>query len=395
LDTAWTATDKLYRQFTYVQLLGIVLTALLKASWHKEYGDSLLSPNLLTTWFLFAVLFVCSLIDLTRGGKVKKSVFLGIELAVTLLCALYAGPRLFAVLYVLIIAKAALLFPLAAVVFMIVLTLTVHWSLIEWRRMHANRQAIAGIEQPHPRLALLEAEGQVLALVVLCFGAGLARALAAEQKSRAEAERLAAEVHDLAVRLERTRIARDIHDSLGHTLTSLNIQLDVARKLQERDPEKARESLIAAKALASQSLSDVRAVVHSIRDAEFDFTQALDTLIAKSRQSGAFNIELECEVSAVPSPLAHHFFCIVQECLTNVQRHAHATAVAIKLKQQASHLLLEINDNGCGFSYGDKSAGFGIKGMRERAESMGGTLAVETEKAQGTTVSVCVPLRAG
>jgi len=395
LNNAFSSNEKLYRQFTVLQLLGIVLTASLKASWHWEFGDSLTSPHLLATWYLFSLLFLVSLFDLTRGGKLEKTVLILIELAITLLCAVYAGPRLFAVLYVLIVARAALMFPLAAVVSIIILTLTVHWSLIEWRRLHPSHRAMGATDLPHPRIALLEAEGQVLALVVLCFGAGLARALAAEQKSRAEAERLAAEVQDLAVTLERTRIARDIHDSLGHTLTSLNIQLDVARKLQERDPEKARQSLIAAKALASQSLSDVRAVVHSIREAEFDFNQALDALITKTQQSDALNIKLECEVSTVPSPLAHHFFCIVQECLTNVQRHAHATMVAIKLKKQANNLLLEINDNGTGFSYSDQSAGFGIKGMRERAESMGGTLAVETEKAQGTTVSVCVPLRTG
>jgi signal transduction histidine kinase len=394
LNTAVLSNDKLHRQFTYLQLLAIVLIAAVKASWHSEFGDSLLSPRLITTWSLFAVLFAVTLIDLKGIPKINKSIFVGSELVLTLICAVYAGPRLFAVLYVLTVARAALLFPLAAVVAIIVMTLTVHWSLIEWRRLHPLRPA-AAMEQGHPRIALLEAEGQVLGFLILCFGAGLARTLAAEQKSRAEAERLAAEVQELAVTLERTRIARDIHDSLGHTLTSLNIQLDVARKLQERDPEKARESLIAAKALASQSLSDVRAVVHSIREAEFDFNEALDLLIAKTKQSDALNIKLECDVATVPSPLAHHFFCIVQECLTNVQRHAHATMVAIKLKKEANNLLLVINDNGCGFSYGDLSPGFGIKGMRERAESMGGTLAVETEKAQGTTVSVRVPLRTG
>lgn len=394
MNTAFSANDKLHRQFTYLQLLAIVLIAMVKASWHSEYGDSLFSPHLITTWSLFAVLFVVTLLDLKGVPKVNKSIFVVSELVLTFICAVYAGPRLFAVLYVLIVARAALLFPLAAVVSIIIVTLTVHWSLIEWRRLHNQRPATA-MEQGHPRIALLEAEGQVLAFLILCFGAGLARALAAEQKSRAEAERLAAEVQELAVTLERTRIARDIHDSLGHTLTSLNIQLDVARKLQERDPEKARQSLIAAKALASQSLSDVRAVVHSIREAEFDFNEALDLLITKTKQSDALNIKWECDVATVPSPLAHHFFCIVQECLTNVQRHAHATMVGIKLKKEANNLLLVINDNGCGFSYGDLSPGFGIKGMRERAESMGGTLAVETEKAQGTTVSVCVPLRLG
>ena len=101
----------------------------------------------------------------------------------------------------------------------------------------------------------------------------LSFAVIAERKSRQKAEFLAKEVEALAATLERTRIARDIHDSLGHTLTTLDIQLEVAQTLRQRAPEQALQALDTAKLLASQCLADVRRAVQTMRQTNFNLNQ--------------------------------------------------------------------------------------------------------------------------
>jgi signal transduction histidine kinase len=107
----------------------------------------------------------------------------------------------------------------------------------------------------------------------------------AEHKSRERAETLAEQVETLAATLERTRIARDIHDSLGHTLTNLDIQLQVALKLHDRDSNKALQSLEHAKQLSSQCIDDVSRVLQTMRQPDFDLNQALETLVEQLRQA--------------------------------------------------------------------------------------------------------------
>ena len=194
---------------------------------------------------------------------------------------------------------------------------------------------------------------------------------------------------------ERTRIAREIHDALGHTLTSLNIQLEVARKLASRDVAKSHEALDSAKQLASQSLNDVRRALNMIMpsrgEAEFDLNEALPVLARQVEQNQPIKITLELDEVKLPSTKSHHVYCIVRECLTNIQRHARATNIGIALKLNADKILVEVNDDGKGFDPAEPSAGFGISGMRERVEHLGGTLAIESSPGVGTKVQVSVP----
>ncbi|MEL6384095.1 MAG: histidine kinase dimerization/phosphoacceptor domain-containing protein, partial [Cyanobacteria bacterium J06626_18] len=117
-----------------------------------------------------------------------------------------------------------------------------------------------------------------LLIILLCL------ALISERKSRQQVSALAAEVEVLAADLERTRIARDIHDSLGHTLTTLDVQLELAQTLHTANPDRALRALNQAKGLASQSLQEVRRAVATMRQGQFDLSAALTALVEQMNQ---------------------------------------------------------------------------------------------------------------
>jgi signal transduction histidine kinase len=213
----------------------------------------------------------------------------------------------------------------------------------------------------------------------------------AERKSRQRAEVLAQEVETLAARLERTRIAREIHDSLGHTLTTLDVQLEVAQKLRQRDPEQALQAVDTAKKLASQCLEDVRAALSTIRNNDFNLQQALYELIAQVKQHQTLDIVVELHLPTLPLQTSHQLYCIVQEGLMNVQKHAQAKTVWLRGWMADESLTLELEDDGQGFDPGQSRSGFGLRGIEERVQLLGGKLKVSTVAAQGTQIQVTIP----
>jgi signal transduction histidine kinase len=219
--------------------------------------------------------------------------------------------------------------------------------------------------------------------------------MVSERRNRLRAEQLADDVEDLIIKNERSRISRDIHDGLGHTLTSLNIQLDVAKTMFDKDQSVAREALNVAKDLASDSLADVRRSVHMIREREgspFNLSEALTGLATRARKNHDLKIDLSVDAPDLPLFKAHNLFCIIQEALTNAQRHAHAKKIQIEFKRESDHLDVQIIDDGSGFNPVDDLQGLGLRSMNERAEGLGGTLQIESAPGAGTKVNVKMPL---
>jgi signal transduction histidine kinase len=224
----------------------------------------------------------------------------------------------------------------------------------------------------------------LLAMVTLAF--------VSEKASRLKAERLGKEVESLATELERTRIAREIHDSLGHTLTSLNIQLEVARKLSERDPEQAHQALTLAKQLAGQTLSDVRQAVQSIRSPNLNLMNAVPELVSQLKQLHGLDIQVEIHTGDLPPSISYHLYRITQECLTNVVKHARARQVRVDLHQRRDKITLSISDDGKGMPTDSRYSGFGIKGITERTEALNGQFSIYSEPDFGTRIEVIIPL---
>ncbi|MEM7552641.1 MAG: sensor histidine kinase [Cyanobacteria bacterium P01_A01_bin.84] len=223
-------------------------------------------------------------------------------------------------------------------------------------------------------------------IILLCF------IFLAERYSHAKAVALSFEVEKLAAKLERTRIARDIHDSLGHTLTSLDIQLELAERLEERNPDKAKQAIKIAKTLASRSLQQVRQSVFTIREENFQLNQALMTLIKQFQQNNSYQMQTRLNFPSLPLQTSHQIYCIVQEGLTNIQKHSHASLVNLLGKATSSEVILNLTDDGIGFESDKPNSGYGLKGIQERVQMLGGKIKIDSTPGKGTQIKVTIPL---
>lgn len=213
-----------------------------------------------------------------------------------------------------------------------------------------------------------------------------------ERKSRERAESLAKEVETLAATVERTRIAREIHDSLGHTLTTLDVQLELAQKLRSKDSEKALAALDIAKMLASKCLQDVRNAVETMRYNNFNLNHALNNLVGQLEQNQSFKIYLDVYLPQLPLQISHQIYCILQEGLTNIQKHANAKIIYIKTGQMIDGINIELTDDGKGFDVSAVHTGYGLRGMHERVKILGGELKIQSKIDVGTTIKIWIPL---
>lgn len=225
-----------------------------------------------------------------------------------------------------------------------------------------------------------------------------------------ERARLAGESARLARVEERTRIAREIHDTLAQGLTAIALDLEGGLHHLERDPARARGRLERALATARASLEEARRSVLDLRTLPLAGTPLPEALAALGRAFTSENgVQVQVRasggaVATLPLRIEAELYRIAQEALTNVRRHANATEVEITLRADTRAARLAIRDDGVGFVTGGKQraasgeqaieerACFGILGMRERAKLVGGRLRIESRPGAGTTIRATVPL---
>jgi len=194
------------------------------------------------------------------------------------------------------------------------------------------------------------------------------------------------EIEHLAKVAERERIARDLHDVLGHTLSVITLKSELAGKLLERDPQRAGKEIREVEEISRQALSDVRDAIRGYRSRGI----AAELAQAKSTLETA-GVTVQCDAATtlkIPAMQESVLSLAVREAVTNVVRHAQARTCRMRLDQQNGSCLLEIQDDGRGTSNGE---GNGLRGMRERVEMLGGTLNRSTES--GTTLTITLPLK--
>ena len=214
--------------------------------------------------------------------------------------------------------------------------------------------------------------------------------------------------HAEVVQAERLRIARDLHDVLGHALSQINVQAGVGEHLIDRDPEQARSALAAIRELSRTGLNEVRTVLHTMRSdtgssdmpgpAPLTPVLGLDAVPALvSRLVGSTDISVD-DRRAQDSDGAREqpgqatdaaAYRIIQEALTNVLRHARAGSARVVIERSSDRLRVRISDDGTGLP--DGVEGTGIMGMRERAKLLNGTLTLTSAGRRGTTVDVDLP----
>jgi len=225
----------------------------------------------------------------------------------------------------------------------------------------------------------------------------LAQALANQAMMMIQFTRLSTQSRETAVIAERNRIARDIHDTLAQGFTGVIVQLEAAEDANLQGlPREAGEHLDRARNLARESLSEARRSVQALRPQALDvsnLSDALDALFAKMTTGTG----LESKFAVLGSPRSllpdweENLFHIGQEILTNALRHAQATRLTAKLIFLPGEVCLDLHDDGRGFDPSRKNDGYGLLGIRERVEGMGGRLVVQSSPAKDTAVRITLP----
>jgi signal transduction histidine kinase len=230
-----------------------------------------------------------------------------------------------------------------------------------------------------------------------------------EQHAREKAEELASrleaahhqlaeyvlQAEELAAMQERNRLAREIHDNLGHYLTIVNVQIEAAKVILASDLERALDSLNKAQELTKKGLASVREAVSALRTSPLEdrpLQEAISALVEEMQVAGiAAKFELTGEPRCVDEKVALALYRAVQEGLTNVRKHAHASHVDIALDySKIDKIRLSMRDDGVGAP--DTSGGFGLIGIRERVHLLGGEFKIETQVGKGFCFEVTVPV---
>lgn len=220
------------------------------------------------------------------------------------------------------------------------------------------------------------------------------------RRAHGELQGLHEQAREAAVTQERNRIAREIHDSLAHYLTVINLQLEAADKLSRDQPERALGQVRRARRLTLECLQEVRRSVVALRAAtleELSLPRALDKLVAEFTDTTGLRVQLDVripETVQLTSETTMALYRVAQEGLTNVQRHARATSITLSLAAAEDRVTLALEDDGIGPApdgNGDHG-GFGLLGLRERVELLGGHLLFSSALPRGARLAVTLPM---
>lgn len=232
------------------------------------------------------------------------------------------------------------------------------------------------------------------------FAATTARTQAAQRELEQANRRLqvyAAQVEDLTIVNERNRLAREMHDTLGHRLTVAAVHLEAAQRLIPRDPERAAAMVGTVREEVQDALGELRQTVATLRapfEEDLSLIQALQRLTSQFQQATGIEVSLDLptDLPDPPAPQRKAIFRAAQESLTNVQRHANAHHAWVQIQQQDGAITLCVSDNGVGFSSPQETSGFGLRGLRERAIQLGGDFSLTPRPGGGAQATFCIPL---
>jgi len=248
--------------------------------------------------------------------------------------------------------------------------------------------------------------------LIAALAHALASAETARRKSQALVEELqaahekmqeyAGRIEELAVVEERSRLAREMHDTLGHRLTVAAVQLEGAQRLIGSDPDRAAQMVGTVREQVREALAELRQTVAALRaplEADLSLPHALARLAAHFETATGVTVHQVLprveELPDLPSTHRLALYRAAQEALTNIQRHAEAGQVWLVLSGDGSAVTLLVGDDGKGLSLSGEQAGFGLHGLRERAVQLGGEMHVEPRHGGGTQLSFRLPVDSG
>jgi signal transduction histidine kinase len=217
---------------------------------------------------------------------------------------------------------------------------------------------------------------------------------------------LAQRAEEAAIRAERVRLSRDLHDAIAQRLFSLSVSTAALPDQISKDQAKGAEQARVLASMAEQTLLDLRALLLELRPStviERGLSDALHTMCAEWQATNNIPVNISMMLAGrhMPAAIEDVLYRITQEALNNICKHANATNVDVSLVQGRTQITLSVTDNGTGFDT-DQQMGhgkFGLMSMRERAQSVGGTFSIESDRQNdvmsGTTIRVTLPINTG
>lgn len=241
--------------------------------------------------------------------------------------------------------------------------------------------------------------------IVWVAGLALRKRLVESETSEAAALRLAqerAEGARRAVADERTRIARELHDIVGHSVSVMTVQAAGVRRLLRPEQEKEREALAAVEQTGREAMAEMRRLVEVLRDpadiAQLEPQPRLDDISKLVEQARATGLVVQLTIEGVPVRLPAGIdltaYRLVQEGLTNTIRHARASQAEVRVRYSESHVEVEVHDDGAGQTNGHEPGGHGLVGMRERVSVYGGELEAGPCAEGGFRLRARLPVKA-
>ncbi len=220
----------------------------------------------------------------------------------------------------------------------------------------------------------------------------------------------AAQEQELAILRERNRLAREMHDTLGHALVLVTVKLEVAQRLSERNPERSNAELAATQQIVRESMNELRASIANLRSPTLDHEPACRALSRSARdmaqRSGVHvTCDLQTDSEGFPEQVEETLWKVGQEAIANIEKHAYASNVLLHISRCDGTVHMRIEDDGVGLPYNcsrrkangqstytSPSGHYGLNGMAERVERIGGTLSLKPGAERGTVVEVVLPL---
>ncbi|MBD5583919.1 MAG: sensor histidine kinase [Clostridia bacterium] len=221
----------------------------------------------------------------------------------------------------------------------------------------------------------------------------LSSALKEADENRARLEEVYEELTNTKVFEERNRIAKDIHDTAGHSMTTVIMQTEVAKLLIDENPEEAKNRIISANIQARNALEQMRESVHLLagRERKRPLKEEMEEVIAQTIDGTDVKARYDLDFIQPDAETYRFLINSLKELLSNGIRHGKATAFYVELKKQEGGLTMLVSDNGAGVN-GKIVEGFGLKGLREKAEKLGGTLSLSSDEGEGFEATITLPV---
>lgn len=397
--------------FLYLEWILLLISLLIDF----RVGNLLPRPPFLATAqtmnpsLLFFVFFIFGMMGFNVPSA-KKSIFIyTVSELLLILLANYAGGRGIGFtpsLLLILVIRGCLIFQtpgrllitvVAWLCFIFTLNTTTSFNRIQDNLAVINEDNIKSV------LLSIQLTAGILFSFIMVFVLLLTNALMAERQSRQklilahEQLRLyAMRIEDQATLLERNRIAREIHDSLGHSLTAQSIQLENALVYIESNIGKAKSFLLEAKKLGASALKEIRFSVSALRSDPLKgktLELAISSLLADFKNQSQIKPEYLLQFyQTLPQDINLAIYRIIQEALTNISKHSSATDVIVDIKDTGNSLCLRVEDNGVGFDPNQNTTGFGLHSMRDRTSALGGQFYLNSHPGGGCAIMAVFPL---